>query len=78
MYAVVSTDQFTLVNGSVIHVPTGAEFTPTSKSAESILVWTGAIERLTTEGQLFKYNEVLAAMKAHWLASPAEPFASVG
>ena len=30
MYAVVCTDQFDLVDGNVIHRPTGAEFTPTS------------------------------------------------
>ena len=77
MYAVVSTDQFTLVDGSVIHLPTGAEFTPTSKSAESIVVWTGAIERPTTDGRIFEYKDVLFAMKAYWLASADEPLASV-
>ena len=61
MYAVVSADQFGLVDGSVVHRPTGAEFTPTSKSAESLLAWTGAIERLTPDGRIVKYDEVLAA-----------------
>ena len=77
MYAVVSADQFSLVDGSMIHLPTGAEFTPTSRCAESLLVWTGAIERQTPDGRIFKYGDVLVAMKAHWLATAAEPLAAV-
>ena len=77
MYAVVSADQFDLVEGSVIHLPTGAEFTPTSKYAESLLAWTGAIERPATDGRIFKYDEVLAAARAHWVAFAAEPLAAV-
>ena len=76
MYAVVSADQFDLVEGSVIHLPTGAEFTPTSKYAESLLAWTGAIERPATDGRIFKYDEVLAAARAHWVAFVAEPLAA--
>ena len=77
MYAIVSADQFGLVDGSVVHLPTGAEFTPTSKSAESLLAWTGTLERLTQDGRIFKYDEVLAAARAHWLAFTAEPLAAV-
>jgi hypothetical protein len=77
MYAVVSADQFGLVDGSVIHLPTGAEFTPTSDSAESLVAWTGAIERLTPDGRIFKYVEVLAAARAHWLALASGPLAAV-
>ena len=77
MYAAVSAEQFDLVDGSVIHVPTGAEFTPTSKSAESLLAWTGTIERRTPDGLIFKYDEVLAAARAYWLAFAAGPLAAV-
>ena len=77
MYAAVSADQFDFVDGTVIHRPTGAEFTPTSKSADSLLAWTGTIERRTPDGRIFKYDEVLAAAKAHWLAFAAEPLAAV-
>ena len=77
MYAVVSAEQFGLVDGSVIHLPTGAEFTPTSESAESVLAWTGTLERLTQDGRIFKYDEVLSAARAHWRAFAAEPLAAV-
>ena len=77
MYAVVSADQFGMVDGSVIHLPTGAEVTPTSKSAESLLVWTRTLERLTQDGRIFKYDEVLAAARAHCLAFAGEPLATV-
>ena len=76
MYSVVSADQFSLVDGSVIHLPTEAEFTPTSQCGESILAWTGTLERLTPDGRLFKYEEVLAAARAYWLAF-SEPLAAV-
>ena len=77
MYAIVSADQFGLVDGSVVHLPTGAEFTPTSKSAESLLAWTGTLERLMLDGRIFKYDEVLAAARAYWLAFAGEPLAAV-
>ena len=77
MYAVVSADQFDLVEGSVIHLPTGAEFTPTSKSAESLLAWTGTLERRMLDGRMFKYDDVLAAARAYWLAFAGEPLAVV-
>lgn len=77
MYAIVAADQFSLVDGSVIHLPTGAEFTPTSKTAESILVWTGAIERPTSDGLVFSYQDVLVGMKAYWLGYAAKPLAAV-
>jgi len=77
MYSVVSAEQFSLVDGSVIHRPTEAEFTPTSPCGESILVWTGTLERLMQDGRIFKYDEVLAAARAHWLALAGEPLAAV-
>lgn len=77
MYADVSTDQFSLMEGSVIHLPTGAEFTPVSRSAESINVWTGNIERVTADGRIFKYDEVLRAMRSYWLSHLIEAFAKV-
>jgi hypothetical protein len=77
MYAVVSADQFDLVEGSIIHLPTGAEFTPTSPYAESRLAWTGTLERLMLDGRIFKYDEVLAAARAYWLAFAGEPLAVV-
>ena len=65
------------VDGSVIHVPTGAEFTPASRSAESLTVWTGTLERMTSDRRIFKYADVLAAMRAYWLTSSTETFAQV-
>lgn len=77
MYADVSADQFSLAEGSVVHLPTGAEFTPVTKSATSLTVWTGAIERVTADGRIFKYEDVLRAMRSFWLTSYAEAFAEV-
>ena len=77
MYAVVSADQFDVTDGSVIHLPTGAEFTPTSQYAESLLAWTGTLERLMLDGRIFKYDEVLAAARAQWLTFAGEPAADV-
>ena len=77
MYADVAADQFSLVDGSVFHLPTGAEFTPVTRSADSITVWTGAIERVTADGRIFKYDDVLRAMRSFWLASAPEAFAKV-
>lgn len=77
MYAHVAADQFSRVEGSVVHLPTGAEFTPVSKSAESITVWTGAIERVIADGRVFKYDDVLRAMRSYWLMSSTEAPAKV-
>ena len=77
MYAVVSADQFDLVEGSVIHLPTGAEFTPTSPYAESLFAWTGTLERRMLDGRMFKYDDVLAAARAYWLAFAGEALAVV-
>ena len=71
MYASVSRDQFSLVEGSVIHLPTGAEFTPLTRSADSITVWTGTIERMTADGRIFKYDDVLRAMRSYWSSAVA-------
>ena len=77
MYSHISADQFTIVDGSVIHLPTGAEFTPTSRSADSMTVWTGTIERTTSDGRIFKYAEVLAAARSYWHGSVARSFSEV-
>ena len=66
MFAVVSADQFDLVGGSVIHLPTGAEFTPTSPYAESLLAWTGTLERLMLDGRIFKYDEEERTRAEKW------------
>jgi len=77
MYAHVSADQFGLEEGSVVHLPTGAEFTPVTRSADSITVWTGAIERVTADGRIFRYDDVLRAMRSFWLAASAGVLAEV-
>ena len=77
MYSHISADQFTIVDGSVIHLPTGAEFTPTSRYADSMTVWTGMIERTTSDGRIFKYAEVLASARSYWHGSIATPIAEV-
>lgn len=77
MYSHITADQFTIVDGSVIHLPTGAEFTPTSRSADSMTVWTGMIERTTSDGRIFKYAEVLTAARSYWHGFIATRFPEV-
>ena len=66
MYAQVMRHQFEIQDGSIIHTPTGAEFTPTSGSAESLTVWTGDLGRRLPSGEIYGYAEVLVAIKALW------------
>ncbi len=66
MYAKVMRDQFQVKDESIIHTPTGAEFTPVDGSEESMVIWTGDIGRAMPDGVVYCYAEVLAMMKSVW------------
>jgi hypothetical protein len=67
MYTKVLGNQFVIKDGSIIHMPTGAEFTPSAP--DSLLVWTGGIESILESGERYRYADVLAMMKRVWQQS---------
>jgi hypothetical protein len=66
MFAQVMRHQFDIREDSIIHMPTGAEFTPVSRTAESLTIWTGEIGKRLADGDVYSYADVLAGMKALW------------
>ena len=66
MYAKVVRNQFQVKDESIIHTPTGAEFTPVLGASESMVIWTGDIGRALPDGAVYRYAEVLAVMKKVW------------
>ncbi|HEX5930786.1 MAG TPA: hypothetical protein VFY74_03395 [Methyloceanibacter sp.] len=64
MYAKVMRDQFHVQDESIVHAPTGAEFTPVAE--ESMVIWTGDIGRALPDGAVYCYAEVLAMMQRVW------------
>jgi hypothetical protein len=69
MYTKVLNNQFVIKDGSIIHMPTGAEFTPVSGTPDSLLVWTGHVGRVLETGERYRYADVLAMMKTVWQQS---------
>jgi hypothetical protein len=66
MYTSVRRDQFDIRGNTIIHAPTGAEFTANSTSRDSFLIWTGELDRALPSGDRYSYAEVLAMMKSLW------------
>ena len=66
MYGQVTRSQFAIKEGTVIHKPTGAEFTPNGLNDEFVTVWTGDIARPLPSGEVYLLAEVLAVMKMVW------------
>jgi hypothetical protein len=52
MYTKVIRNQFEIKEGTIIHTPHGAEFTPVTGTADSILIWTGEIGAVTDRGAI--------------------------
>jgi len=65
-HAKVTPDEFEVRDDFVVHAPTGAEFTPHPEREDSVVVWTGEIGRKLSSGAVYRYVDVLAAMKAFW------------
>jgi hypothetical protein len=63
MFAKVIRDQFERRDESIIHTPTGAEFTPVLGVEGSVIVWTGNIGRRLPDGLVYHYEEVLGMVK---------------
>jgi hypothetical protein len=66
MHTKVTRDQFEIREESVVHMPTGAEFTPHSQRKGSAILWLGELGNRLPSGEDYQYNEVLALMKALW------------
>jgi hypothetical protein len=64
MYAKVMPNQFQVKEDSIVHTPTGAEFTPVA--GESMVIWTGDIGRALPDGAVYCYADVLAMTKRVW------------
>ena len=62
----VTLDQFEVRDGLVIHKPTNAEFIPHPKREGSVLVRTGNIGKRLPDGAIYRYGDVLEAMKSLW------------
>jgi hypothetical protein len=65
MYTQVTRDQFEVKDDSIIHTPTGAEFS-FAGNADSVLIWTGGIGRRLASGDAYRYAEVVSVMKTLW------------
>ena len=66
MYTRVTRDQFQINDEVIIHLPTGAEFTPTLSHADSVTIWTGEIGNRLPSGEAYRYADVMALMKILW------------
>ena len=66
MYTKVLLNQFVIKDDSIIHMPTGAEFTPVRGTQDSLLVWTGDVGSILQTGERYRYADVLAMMKRVW------------
>jgi hypothetical protein len=73
MYTSVRRDQFDSRGNTIIHAPTGAEFTANSTSRDSFLIWTGELGRTLPSGDLYSYADVLAMVKSLWREGAFEP-----
>jgi hypothetical protein len=65
-HAEVTPDQFEVRDDLVVHTPTGAEFTPNLEREDCLVVWTGEIGKTLSSGAIYRYDDVLAAMKSVW------------
>ena len=72
MYTSVRRDQFDTRGNTIIHAPTGAEFTANSASRDSFLIWTGELGRTLPSGDLYSYADVLAMVKSLWCEGAIE------
>jgi len=74
MYTSVRRDQFDTRGNTIIHAPTGAEFTANSTSRDSFLIWTGELGRTLPSGDCYSYADVLAMMKSLWREGTLESY----
>ena len=66
MYTPVRRDQFDTRGDTIIHAPTGAEFTANPSSRDSFIIWTGELGRHLPSGDRYSYADVLALVKSIW------------
>ena len=56
--------EFEIKGPTVVHTPTGAEFT--ALAGDSIIVWTGDIGHWLPSGDVYRYGDVLDMMRTVW------------
>jgi hypothetical protein len=66
MHTSVRRDQFDTRGNTIVHAPTGAEFTANPCSRDSFLIWTGELGRNLPNGDSYSYADVLGMMKSLW------------
>jgi hypothetical protein len=66
VYTPVRRDQFDTGGDTIIHAPTGAEFTANPSSRDSFLIWIGELGRQPPSGDRYSYADVLAMVKSLW------------
>jgi hypothetical protein len=66
MYTPLHRDQFNIRGDTILHAPTGAEFTTNPSSRDSFLIWTGELGRYLSSGERYSYADVLALVKGLW------------
>ena len=64
MHTQVTRAQFKIEDATVVHTPTGAEFTPLT--GDAVIVWTGDIGRRLPSGEVYQYAEVIDMMSTVW------------
>jgi hypothetical protein len=64
MHTQANRTQFEMNGATIIHTPTGAEFTPQGR--DSVIVWTGDIGQKLPSGDVYRYADVLDVMRPVW------------
>lgn len=72
MYKPIRRDQFDTQGNTIIHAPTGAEFTANPSGRDSFLIWTGELGRHLPSGDRYSYADALAMVKSLWSARAHE------
>jgi hypothetical protein len=67
MHTPVNRSQFEIKDTTVVHIPTGAEFT--ALAGDSVIVWTGEIGQRLPSGDVYRYDDVLDIMRTVWRES---------
>ena len=62
MHTQANRTQFEMNGATIIHTPTGAEFTPQGR--DSVIVWTGDIGQKLPSGDVYRYADVLDVMNS--------------
>lgn len=73
----VTPDQFEVRDAVVLHKPTEAEFIPHPEREDSVIVWTERRGKTLSDGAVYQYADVSAAMNAVWRETSKRPEGSI-